>query len=93
MSGRDRPGEAPSSAARREVARLLLDEFVSDEVESARDLSDLDLMEVLDSIRVLRLCTALEERFGIEIADEEITVENLESVESVANLVDRKRNG
>lgn len=78
---------------RREVEDLLREEFVDGNTRSGQDLSNLDLMEELDSIRVLRLCTALEERFGIEIADEEITVENLQSVDRVAALVHRKRTG
>ncbi len=78
---------------RGEVEDLLREEFVDADTASGQDLSNLDLLEILDSIRVLRFCTALEERFGIEIADEEITVENLQSVDRVAALVHRKRTG
>jgi acyl carrier protein len=45
----------------------------------------------LDSMAVLALVGALEERFGIALDDEDLTAETFETLASLAALVDRKR--
>jgi acyl carrier protein len=47
----------------------------------------------LDSVAVLEFVMALEEAFGLAIADEEMAAENFASVGAVAALVRRKRLG
>jgi acyl carrier protein len=44
----------------------------------------------LDSMAVLELVTALEERFGIALDGEDVTAEAFESLASLATLVDAK---
>jgi acyl carrier protein len=46
---------------------------------------------VLDSLATLKLVTFVEDRFGIEIEAHEASVENFDTIESIAALVDRKR--
>lgn len=48
-------------------------------------------MPELDSLAVLELITSLEERFGIEIAAENVTEEHFGSVRSLSELVDHLR--
>ncbi len=46
----------------------------------------------LDSLGVLELMTFLMETYGIEIDADDFSVENLATVETLAHLVERKRN-
>ena len=61
-----------------------------DGAEFLRDTSLLNA-SVIDSTGILELVQFLEETFGIDVADNEITAENLDSLGKVANLVSRKR--
>ena len=53
---------------------------------------DVSLMQtgVIDSTGVLELIMFLQEQFGIEVADEEMLPENLDSVNAIAAFVARK---
>lgn len=46
---------------------------------------------ILDSMGVMELMVFIEEEFGIEVADAEITEANLGSVSSIAGYIDRKK--
>ena len=46
---------------------------------------------IVDSVGILEVITFLEDNFGIKVADEEMTPGNFESVATIANLVQRKR--
>ena len=48
-------------------------------------------MPELDSLAVVELLTALEERFGFYIEDDEFTGEVFDTIGSVADFVERKR--
>ena len=59
------------------------------------DLKDTDsFLEngIIDSTGVLELVSFLEEKFGIEVADEELIPENLDSITNVVNYLQRKLN-
>lgn len=45
----------------------------------------------LDSTGVMDLVAFLETTYGIEIADEELVPENLDSVDKIVSFIDRKR--
>lgn len=64
--------------------------FSTDEAALADDVS---LMKtgIVDSTGVLELIMFLQERFGIEVTDEEMIPENLDSVRSIVAFVARKR--
>ena len=64
--------------------------FSTDEAALADEVS---LMKtgIVDSTGVLELIMFLQERFGIEVADEEMIPENLDSVRSIVAFVARKR--
>jgi acyl carrier protein len=58
------------------------------------DFADTDsFMEkhILDSTGFLELIAYLEESFGIAVADEEMTPDNLDSLDKVAAYIGRKR--
>jgi acyl carrier protein len=46
---------------------------------------------LIDSTGILELVAFLEEEYEIEVADEELTPENLDSVHNIAQYVERKR--
>jgi acyl carrier protein len=45
---------------------------------------------VIDSVGLMSLITFIEERFGVEIDDEELTSTHFGTVSNIAALVDRK---
>jgi acyl carrier protein len=55
----------------------------------AQDASLLDA-GVIDSTGVLELVCFLETTFGIEVGDDEMLPENLDSIRAIASYVDRK---
>lgn len=73
-----------------------LRQFILEELASAKGISqftdDESLMAngVIDSLGVFRLVTFLEENFGVRVGDEEITADNLSSVDTIEQLVMRK---
>jgi acyl carrier protein len=48
------------------------------------------LSGVLDSVNILRLVVFIEERFGIQVQDEELVPENFQSVATLTAYVERK---
>ncbi|MCZ6662098.1 MAG: acyl carrier protein [Actinobacteria bacterium] len=72
-------------------------EFISDELNlrvSAGDLvDDYPLLEkdVLDSMGIFQVVAFLEDEFGIEVDDAELVPENFETIGSIAELIDSKR--
>ena len=73
-----------------------IEQFILKEVAAGRGIDSLDpdadllAQEVLDSQGTLELVIFLEERFGIEVADEDLLPENFKSVSAIAAFADRK---
>jgi acyl carrier protein len=71
-------------------------EFILRDLASAKGVSSFSdsesLMEsgVIDSLGIFRLVAFLEETFRVRVGDEEITHENLKSVDSIDQLVQSK---
>ncbi len=64
--------------------------FTQDESKLADDVSLLG-QGLIDSTGVLELVSFLERDFGIVLPDEEMTPENLDSVNALCALVERKQ--
>jgi acyl carrier protein len=60
-------------------------------VTSFTDQESLTENGVIDSLSIFRLVSFLEERFGVRIGDEEINYDNLQSVETIEQLVVSKQ--
>ena len=72
-----------------EIRKFLTEQFLSGNGEILNE--DVPLLgNVIDSQGVLELVTFIQERFNIEISDDDVTPENLASVKSVVNLIDGK---
>ena len=73
-----------------------IEQFILEEVAAGRGIDSVDrdedllAREVLDSQGTLELVAFLEERFGIEVADEDLVPENFKSVNSIAAFAERK---
>jgi acyl carrier protein len=74
-----------------EVRDYILKNYLFSTDPSALDDS-VSLMQtgVIDSTGVLELIFFLQEKYGIEVADEEMVPENLDSVRNIAAFVARK---
>ena len=46
---------------------------------------------ILDSLGILKLVSAIEEQFGIEVLDEELIPENFHTVNDIARLIESKQ--
>lgn len=66
--------------------------YVPDPGKLTDDVSFLD-SGIIDSTSILELTAHLEETFGIQIADDELLPENLDSLASVDAFVTRKKAG
>jgi len=69
--------------------RALLSEKLFVEVDS----TDADLLKagILDSLALIQLLVHLEERFGVKIALDELDIEDLRSIDSIARMVEEQR--
>jgi acyl carrier protein len=81
------------SATATATAKNQIREFIQRDLASAKGVSSFSdsesLMEsgVIDSLGIFRLVAFLEETFRVRIGDEEITHDNLKSVDSIEQLV------
>jgi acyl carrier protein len=73
------------------VRRFIAENFLfRDEADAiAHDASLLDA-GIIDSTGVLELVCFLETTFGIQVADEDMLPENLDSIRAISNYVGRK---
>ena len=70
----------------REVREFISENFILDADELADDAS-LTQSGVLDSMGVLELIMFLEEKFGLQVPDEEALPENLDSIDRIVRYV------
>ena len=70
-------------------------EYISTSFSSNEDAlklgDDDDLLEVLDSLQVLRMVMDLEAKYAIKFDNSEMTPENLGSIKKLAEFVNTKR--
>jgi acyl carrier protein len=78
--------------AKQKVRQFILKNYLFSTDEAALK-DDVSLMQagIIDSTGVLELIMFLEEQFGVKVSDEEMTPENLDSVDRIAAFVGRKR--
>jgi acyl carrier protein len=75
----------------REIRSFLVDTYLFGRNEELRD--DAPLMDkVIDSHGVVELVVFLQDRFAIRVEDEDVTTDNLDSVNKIVGYVTRKLN-
>jgi acyl carrier protein len=73
------------------IREYIIDNFLVDEDEEAFGNEDSFLESgLIDSTGMLEVITYVEETFEVEVADEEMTPENLDSVDNISRLVAAK---
>jgi acyl carrier protein len=72
------------------IHEYLADSLIA-EGQTATIADDDDLMEVLDSLQILRMVSDLENQFSIHVDNGDLTPENFGSVEKLAAFVARKQ--
>jgi acyl carrier protein len=75
-----------------QIRGFLVENFLFGRSEALRDDAQL-LGDVIDSTGVIELVVFVQERFAITVEDEEVTAENLGSVNQGAAFVAKKRDG
>ena len=73
-------------------ASVVLKEYIREELMNGSS-NDLDESEnllaagIIDSLGILRLVSFVEEKFDIEVPDEDVTIDNFQSVKSMSDYV------
>lgn len=78
------------AAIRRELHAFIAESFLLEGDAAIPEDSSLLENRILDSTGVLELVFHLEQQYGVQIADEEIVPENLDSIERLTRFVRAK---
>jgi acyl carrier protein len=77
-----------------ELRQYVLSEFLPGEKASnLRDDTPLRTSGILDSVSTLRVVGFVEEHYGIEVEAHEASVENFDSINSIAAFIQSKKKG
>jgi len=76
-----------------QIRAFVLDKFPQAKKKNLRDSDKLLESGIVDSLGILDLVAFLESDFQVHISDEELLPENFQTVEAIAQFVERKRNG
>jgi len=78
----------PTNAVREKIRAFLVRQFPRARVRGLMDTDALLESGVLDSLGVLELVAYLEKEFEISIADEQLVLENFQTIERIAAFVE-----
>jgi acyl carrier protein len=73
-------------------ASVVIKEYIREELMNGSN-GELDESEnllaagVIDSLGILRLVSFVEEKFGIEVPDEDVTIDNFQSVKAMSDYI------
>ena len=83
----------PGASVEQQIRSFIVDNFLFGWAEALRDDDSL-LGNIVDSTETIELIMFLQERFGITVEDEEMTVpDNFNSIKSLVAFVERKKAG
>jgi len=72
------------------LREFIVENFLFGEGNGLKDETSFLEEGIIDSTGILELVTYLEDTFGIEVEDEELIPENLDSISNVASYLERK---
>jgi len=72
------------------IIEYITEEFVLDETDVDIATANLLEEEIIDSLGIFTLVSFIEDKFGVSVEPEEVNLDNFETVEAVANLVEGK---
>ena len=76
-----------------QIRAFVLEKFPQAKKKNLRDSDKLLESGIVDSLGILDLVAFLESDFQVHISDEELLPENFQTVEAIAQFVERRRNG
>lgn len=71
------------------LSNYIKEEFIRNRNANLRDDEDLLSSGIIDSLGILKLVTFIEERFKIQVPDEDVVYENFNSIQSLSNYLDQ----
>ncbi|NNF13174.1 MAG: acyl carrier protein [Gemmatimonadetes bacterium] len=74
-----------------DIRSYIQDELLNDATTSIGDDDDLLLSETLDSLRVMRLVQHVEDRTGLSVPPEDVTIENFRSLRHIHAYLSSRR--
>jgi acyl carrier protein len=75
---------------KQELRQFVIDNFLFGHPGDLKDDGSFLENGIIDSTGVLELIAFLEERFGLELAETDLTPENLDSIDKVTRLVESR---
>jgi acyl carrier protein len=63
------------------------DQLMKGSMSGVDDNENLLVSGIIDSLGVLQLISFIEERFNIEVPDEDVTIDNFQSVQSISDYL------
>ncbi|SRR5579872_396742 len=76
-----------------QIRNFIAENFLFGSADQIRDEESFLETGLLDSTGVLQLVDFLEERYGIVVENEEVTPDNLDSIERISAYLERKLDG
>ena len=73
-----------------EIRSFVIETFLFGNPERLTDTTPLLESHIVDSTGILEIVMFLEDRYGIRIEDNELTPDNLNSIERIASLLKKK---
>lgn len=73
-----------------EIRRFIIEKFLLNSGDHLDD--DMSLLETntVDSMGILEIVGFIENHFGLKVEDEELTAENLDSINKIASFIEKK---
>lgn len=79
------------SDTKREIRHFIVETFLFGQDSGLTDETSFLEQGIVDSTGVLELVAHLEKTYAIKVKDEELTPDNLDSINSIADFVAKKR--
>jgi len=75
------------------LRKYINEELQTDDEAEISDDANLLTGGMVDSLGVLKLVSFIEHEFEMEVADEEVTVDNFRSLKDIGDYLERKKQG
>ncbi len=75
---------------RDEIRKFIVEKFLFNCGDQLNDEDSLLETNTVDSVGILEIVSFIENRFNLKIEDEELTAENLDSINKIASFIERK---
>jgi acyl carrier protein len=79
-----------ADAIKAKIQEFALENAQSKGINQVGDDQSLTESGIIDSLAIFRLVSYLEDNFGLRVADEEIVLENFQSVNAITHFVEGK---